>query len=868
MGGEVRRWLELPVVRQAARIVWVSLRYVLRLHAAWIVVWVLVVCANGRATPRCGSRCSIAARSKEALPWHTPDTFFFYISLYLLILFFTYHLAFARWVKPHGQPLAQRVLKVAVIVVAVPVFLNHTFWTPVISWYGAVSYVDFDPTLARGDAALPRVPSLRVANGTVVPLGPQDVVLVGNGPLGTEQRAFIRRTRPDQIYRFNGMINLLPDEPIGHVFVRKIVDKFNERSPLTPGEYWGLTPPLRRAGLVEWLFLPGVRILRERTMCHRTTHAIDVTLINGSPDDASYYTRMYGLPVRLPQCDGLCKEAPPGATTVGGWTSGFIGLLEVLETQPRARIHLLGMNFGAAPNQQHATHVERRLVELLMEQGRVLLHVSPSGHYHSELTGSALGHLPFPSNIALKDNRIQGMRCGEWNVWWFPEWQWSPQQYAYGWLPLPPYFHQGTEFKGAAADLPNDYDPLNCTQHAELLAKHKIAIAQTASPDGRRRLSQARVPKLPRIRLKRGGLYGGSIQTNASIEMESVEECEQRSRLIRKYAVFRSLAHPAGAGGGDRQAEVRGLHERSGGGGGGGSGGGGSAAHAHAHGASGGGGGGGGGGGAPFVNTSHFDSQGYVIVEDVFPPDFIDALRAKIVKLKGNESTHFKPWFVPTAVDPGVTIPNFMARPAFNFMHDLPSHPAILKVLRSIFGGHRFRYCSHNDIGIDRIVGWHKDVLNDQYKHFQSLPLWQQTPQDGGHFIVKTLLYLQDHTSDDDALILVPGSHRTPSMQTGGHTTLHPKKGSVVVFEQRSTHRGRYWDPARYMKHEPERILVSLGYGRDNVFTHQFEKGTRARQADQCGKLCVRESAEPPKHHNFGGGESGTQSTKVWPLLN
>ncbi len=244
---------------------------------------------------------------------------------------------------------------------------------------------------------------------------------------------------------------------------------------------------------------------------------------------------------------------------------------------------------------------------------------------------------------------------------------------------------------------------------------------------------------------------------------------------------------------------------------------------------------------APFVNTSQFHREGYMVVEDVLPHELLDAWRHRILKLQPNESTHFKPWWVPSAADPGVTIPNFMGRPSFHFMHDLPSSPPLLRVLRAVFGGARFRYCSHNDIGIDRIVGWHKDVLNDQYKKYQSLPLWQADPPDGGHFIVKALIYLEDHAHDDDALVLVPGSHRTPSMSTEGAITLHPKKGSVIVFEQRATHRGRYWTPSRLLHNEPSRILVSLGFGRDNVFTDQFEKGTRQRQADQCGSPCTRD---------------------------
>ena len=44
---------------------------------------------------------------------------------------------------------------------------------------------------------------------------------------------------------------------------------------------------------------------------------------------------------------------------------------------------------------------------------------------------------------------------------------------------------------------------------------------------------------------------------------------------------------------------------------------------------------------------------------------------------------------------------------------------------------------------------------------------------------------------DDDAITIVPGSHRRREYDTAGATTLHPPKGSVVLMEQRATHRGR-----------------------------------------------------------------------------
>ena len=855
-------WLDWWPLRCTRNLMWDLVRFAIGLHAIWILGWVLMVGLNGRASPRCSGKCTMAARGKEKLFWHTPEALFIYVILFVLLIVVAYTMASRRWLRSK-QPLLQWLLRLVLIVSATPIFLNFAFWKPVLHYYGTPHYIDWDPASARTlDASYSLPPTLPIANGTDVALRVDDAVLVGNGPLSAEQRAFLRHTHPTQIYRFNGMTNLLPDEPVGHVFVRRIVGVALDVVQF-PGEYWGLAPPIGTTGFgVELcsLMVPRCNTLRERSMCHRTREAVGITLLNGNPDDALYYTQMYGVRCRLPECDGLCKEAPPGAKgAISGWTSGFLGLLEVLETQPSARVHLLGMNFGDAPNKQHATHVERRLVEMLVQQERVLLHVSPSSLYHSEFTSGTHDHLAFPTNLHLHDQRIQSMRCGEWTTWWFPEWQWSPESFWHGWLPLPPYFHSGTEFKPSDFKLPSNYDPFNCTQHGEILENRRASTAVIGGSAGEGRRLKAelnatgrtaprrrswRLPRLHLPHIRRGaGIYGGSLHANASEVMESVEECEQRAALIRKYDVFASLAtHGGGMGsgeGGERgaaaqsaqpgaeasssDAGTRGGSVRS--------------AHWHVH--------GGGGAAAPYVNTSKFEADGYVIVDNVFSPEHIDAIRERVLWLKMNESSQFKPWYIPSAADPGSTIPNFMARPTFSFMHGLPSHPALHKVLKTVFGGSRYRYCSHNDIGIDRIVGWHKDVLNDKYKHYQSLPLWQDKPPEGGHFIVKTLIYLEDHKADSDALILVPGSHRTPSYQTHGSVTLHPKKGSVVVFEQRATHRGRDWRPSRYFDRTPPRILVSLGYGRDNIFTHQFEKGTRARQADQCGSRCVVEAHEP-----------------------
>jgi hypothetical protein len=138
-----------------------------------------------------------------------------------------------------------------------------------------------------------------------------------------------------------------------------------------------------------------------------------------------------------------------------------------------------------------------------------------------------------------------------------------------------------------------------------------------------------------------------------------------------------------------------------------------------------------------------------------------------------------------------------------------------------------------HQIGVNRWVPWHKDWLNGDYARYQKLPLFQDVTGDGGHFIVKVAIYLQDHAHNDDALTVIPGSHVVPKIAVRKSETqpLHPAVGSLVVFEQRITHRGT--SKRMRIGTGGMRLLVSLGFGKRNNYTDEFERGTMARQADQ-----------------------------------
>jgi len=230
------------------------------------------------------------------------------------------------------------------------------------------------------------------------------------------------------------------------------------------------------------------------------------------------------------------------------------------------------------------------------------------------------------------------------------------------------------------------------------------------------------------------------------------------------------------------------------------------------------------------IMKEEYEKNGYIICKNVFTEQELDNCKAEILAyIKTNRNKVLKN-------GGGITIPDFINQHSSLVQTiQLKENKKIHETLQILFGGTNYRFCSHNDIGINRIVGWHKDKLNGKYANFEKHDIWQpisiknedNTQDEVKHQIVKVLIYLEDHTHDNDGLKLVPGSHVKREIYEQGAIQLHSQKGDVVIFNQRINHRGM-------AKQCPDnRILVSFGFGRNNVFTDEFEKGTIQRQKDQ-----------------------------------
>ena len=174
----------------------------------------------------------------------------------------------------------------------------------------------------------------------------------------------------------------------------------------------------------------------------------------------------------------------------------------------------------------------------------------------------------------------------------------------------------------------------------------------------------------------------------------------------------------------------------------------------------------------------------------------------------------------------GISIVDFVGRNILPKTNKLMNNKKLTDLLCKIFDGDNYRFCNHNDIGINRNVGWHKDKLNNEYEKYETIPIWT-TYQGDKHEIVKVLIYMQDHGNDNNGLKIAPGTHMNPNITGNGWIQLRPRIGDIIIFDQRIDHCGMSQQVSI------PRILVSFGFGKNNVFTDNFEKGTIARQNNQ-----------------------------------
>ena len=222
-------------------------------------------------------------------------------------------------------------------------------------------------------------------------------------------------------------------------------------------------------------------------------------------------------------------------------------------------------------------------------------------------------------------------------------------------------------------------------------------------------------------------------------------------------------------------------------------------------------------------DVENLKKNGYIVIDNFYNMNEIIKMREIIIHnmIKKNNMLNL-------GYNSG-SKPDFLRDRNFNSLISLLKLNEIHSIMKEIFNNQPFHLCFHNDIGLNRIVHWHKDTLNNQYKIYQKTNIWNEYKNEK-HEIYKVLIYLQDHSNDNNGLTLIENSHLTPEIYIdhSQKKNIHTKIGDIIIFDQRITHRGQQDNSGNI-----NRILISLGFGKNNIFTKEFEQGTIKRQNDQ-----------------------------------
>jgi hypothetical protein len=218
--------------------------------------------------------------------------------------------------------------------------------------------------------------------------------------------------------------------------------------------------------------------------------------------------------------------------------------------------------------------------------------------------------------------------------------------------------------------------------------------------------------------------------------------------------------------------------------------------------------------------NEYLDKNGFIVLKKVFSLEQINKM--KKISLK---------YF---SEDGGFQNAGGFAKPDWikeEKLKDLLSEYCLNEIesLVSRYVGKDVHFIGHNDLHLNRSVGWHKDQLNGEARKYQINSPWD-TVEGKTMQIYKVNLYLQDHSSNEDGLTVRLGSHKFPEMERGIVKQIKPNLGDIVLFDQRISHKAK-WSGGY------NRVLICMGFGVKNIFFDQFEKGTEFRQNKQNGVL-------------------------------
>ena len=232
-----------------------------------------------------------------------------------------------------------------------------------------------------------------------------------------------------------------------------------------------------------------------------------------------------------------------------------------------------------------------------------------------------------------------------------------------------------------------------------------------------------------------------------------------------------------------------------------------------------------------------FEKFGFVVLRQVFDENCCDQLKSTLLEYFTDENGELLKNTTKNYRDgKQCTAPMAFNIPELQKTHIIFENEKLNNVLKEITGD-RLLFLHHSDAHIDTVAGkgWHSDSINNsdgrqgrRWKDMYVTNDFWSVVEGERYCVIRLAFYLQEHSSNQDGLFVVAGSHlkNGPSHEMYVKTNL----GDVILFDARLQHRG-----GANVRKGNKRSAIFWGMGRDNIFSHEHSRAAIARQNYQLG---------------------------------
>ena len=214
-------------------------------------------------------------------------------------------------------------------------------------------------------------------------------------------------------------------------------------------------------------------------------------------------------------------------------------------------------------------------------------------------------------------------------------------------------------------------------------------------------------------------------------------------------------------------------------------------------------------------HVNNLKVHGVTVIENVIAKEQVDNYRNLISEYFANGKNRCLEYDNQTIKADGVNQPHFKS-----FL-DIFDNKTLMDVINGVTDNSP-RWAYHSDIHLNfqGAKGYHSDAQ----MHYIDAHKYAYPFNHDNYYVYRMATYLQDHTENEGALYVKPGTHLDPSKTDEYY--IGTSAGDIVLFDTRIRHKGGNYAGDRY-------VMFGPTVGMDNEFTKLHAQGAIIRQLKQ-----------------------------------